>query len=75
MVLQPHFFLGGGLRCEPVSIGNNWNEDLPSKGMKAKVNGKCQASLLAWTAETRSTINPRRQLAISPSSTAQWGRG
>ena len=35
---------------------DNWDEDLPSEGMKAKVNRKCHVSFFVWTAETRLTI-------------------
>ena len=37
-------------------MSDNWNKDLPSEGMKAKVNRKCRVSFFAWTAETPSTI-------------------
>ena len=37
-------------------MSDNWDKDLPSEGMKAKVNRKCHLSFFAWTAKTRSTI-------------------
>ena len=46
----------GGDRCNPADTSDNWDKDLPSEGMKAKVNRKCHLSFFAWTAETRSTI-------------------
>ena len=36
--------MGGGGRCEPVGMSDNWNKDLASEVMKAKVNMKCHAS-------------------------------
>ena len=35
---------------------NNWDEDLPSEGMKAKISRKWHVFYFAWMAETRSTV-------------------
>ena len=37
-------------------MSDNWDKDLPSEGVKAKVNRKCYVPFFAWTVETRSTI-------------------
>ena len=37
-------------------MSDNRDKDLPSEGMKAKVNRKCQVSFFACAAETPSTI-------------------
>ena len=35
---------------------DNWDKDLPSEGLKAKVDRKVCVFFFAWTAETRSTF-------------------
>ena len=37
-------------------MSENWDKNLPSEGMKAKVNRKCHVSFFACAAETPSTI-------------------
>ena len=43
-------------RCDPTGVRDNWDKDLLSEGIKAKVNRKRHVSFFAWTAETRSTV-------------------
>ena len=38
------------------SMSDNWHKDLPSEGMKAKVNRKCLVSFFAWTVEIPSIV-------------------
>ena len=61
--------------------GDNWDKDLPSERMKAKIISKCHISLFAWMAETRSTIkvlftsyfasNPESESNRSPESDSE----
>ena len=40
---------------DPAGMRDNWGKDLPSEGIKAKVNGKCYV-FCRLAVETRSTI-------------------
>ena len=55
MLWQPQF-CGGGGRCDPAHMRDNWDKDFPSEGMKSKSIGNVTFLFLAWAAESRSTL-------------------